>query len=436
MHLLALPLSIALLGAGDAAGEKAPAFPYDRAAGARFLAEVLEPGAGPAASDLRAELASAVGEVLDGPWDPLFCDYSASQAGGVGPAEWAFLRPGEEVLALAAAAPYLDAGRRAGARSRALAILATSSPAAKVHLDPGAGKPRNFRKAPRPPAPRLDADESRRLLFLEGYTIWAVARAFGAWEEARPRYEELKALRGPVEARGDLAPSWKTEHGGPLTGADAADPAYRFLVLEALLSGQGDDYGYRGARRLKEWTAEKRPVFPCAKALSSLVGYRRLAERYGDGDEARWAEEAFHRIAARALGDRAAPFLWSDPDLAPEVGRLIRHHAGAWLDGLAAAPNGADLPGYDWNGKRVEGVRLRRVFDPHTALHAWGGQGEGVRPRTVMGAFLVEALLFRAPVDRLRERRDIPWCRADLYYIRKLVTCIEAAEGAGWSRSR
>jgi hypothetical protein len=426
--LIVVAVTVVPVSAGEP--PPAPAFPYDREVGARCLREILGPGAGAPAVELRSELATAVDEVLAGHWSPLYCDYSASQAGGVGPAEWAFLRPGDEILALTGAAPYLDEGRRAKVRSRILSILETSSPAAKAAVDATAGKPRSIRKTPRPPAAGIDGAEARRLLFLEAYPVWAFAHAFDAWAEARRYYEELKGLRGAVEARGDLVPAWKPEHAGPLTRADAGDPDYRFLVLEALLSGQGDNYGYHGARRIKSWTEEKRPIFPYAKVLSSLVGYRRLAERYDDAEEAKWAEEAFHRIAARAFGDRAAPLLWSDPDLAPEVGRLLREHAGTWLDELARSPNAAELPGYDWSGKKVEGVRLQRIFNPHTWYNAWGGQGEGVRPRTVLGAFLVQAYLFRAPAGKLAEWRDIPWCPADLYYVRKLVVCIEAAEGA------
>ena len=79
------------------------------------------------------------------------------------------------------------------------------------------------------------------------------------------------------------------------------------------------------------------------------------------------------------------------------------------------------------HGELVEGRHDYRAINPHTWYHAWGGRGEGVRPRTVMGAFLVHAWLFNAPPQRIAETRDIPWCRADLYYLRKLVVAIEAS---------
>ena len=55
-----------------------------------------------------------------------------------------------------------------------------------------------------------------------------------------------------------------------------------------------------------------------------------------------------------------------------------------------------------------------------------------MRPRTVLGAFLVNAYLWRAPAGKIAETIDIPWCRADLYHVMKLVVAIQAAEGAQW----
>ncbi len=45
-----------------------------------------------------------------------------------------------------------------------------------------------------------------------------------------------------------------------------------------------------------------------------------------------------------------------------------------------------------------------------------------------MAAFLVNVTLFNAPKARISETRDIPWCKADLYYLRKLTTELATRE--------
>ena len=177
---------------------------------------------------------------------------------------------------------------------------------------------------------------------------------------------------------------------------------------------------------------KQKPVFFYVRTLSALVVYYRLARRLGQQDEARWAQETFERVAAMTLGQKSAPYLWSDPYLCPEVGRLIRDGAARWLDELARTPNVGDLPATDWNRKVVPGKRDHFAMNPYTWYHAWGGQGEGVRPRTVMGAFLANAYLLGASPRNVARTLDIPWCKADLYYASKLVTAIQASETLRW----
>lgn len=219
-----------------------------------------------------------------------------------------------------------------------------------------------------------------------------------------------------------------------MTPALAADPAYAFGVHIVFLGGFHDSYGYSGAREAQRRMADKKPVFFYIRMLAGLLGHGRLARRFGDAEEQKAAEEAFQKVAALALSQKSAPYLWSDPYLVPEIGRLLRDHAGPWLDTLAGSPNSCVVQAREWDGKPVPGNQDRQVINPHTWYHAWGGQGEGIRPRTVLGAYLVHAYLFRTPAERLAELRDIPWCPADPYYARKLVAAIEAAGKAGWVR--
>ena len=95
--------------------------------------------------------------------------------------------------------------------------------------------------------------------------------------------------------------------------------------------------------------------------------------------------------------------------------------------------NVGNLPAKDWNNRVVPGRRDHYVMNPFTWYHAWGGQGEGIRPRTVLGAFLVEARLFGASPRQVVQTLDVPWCKADIYYAQKLVAAIQATEKAGWT---
>jgi hypothetical protein len=245
-------------------------------------------------------------------------------------------------------------------------------------------------------------------------------------------FEDLTKLRGELEKRGDFAPSYKAEAAGGLAEADLRNPEYRFRVYESLLSGFQDNYGYHGARGARARMEKDKPVFFYVKTLSALVGYHRLARHLGQDDEAKWAAKMVESVAGMAIGQKSAPYLWSDPALSPEVGRLIRDAAGPWLDELAKTSNVGNLPAMDWNGKVVPGKRDNLAMNPFTWYHAWGGQGEGVRPRTVMGAFLANAYLLGAPAARIIETLDVPWCKADLYYAAKLVV-IQTVEKAEWA---
>jgi len=40
--------------------------------------------------------------------------------------------------------------------------------------------------------------------------------------------------------------------------------------------------------------------------------------------------------------------------------------------------------------------------------------------------FAARAWILGEPADKLRTFLDLPWCRADLFYIHKLVLCVEA----------
>ena len=46
--------------------------------------------------------------------------------------------------------------------------------------------------------------------------------------------------------------------------------------------------------------------------------------------------------------------------------------------------------------------------------------------------FTAKALILHEPAEKLTSYLDIPWCKADLFYIQKLVLCIEACGNVTW----
>jgi len=64
-----------------ARADEGPAIRYDASRTAVYLGQMLEGSSRGTAEGLRRELSAMVDEILDGPWLPLYSDYSAAQAG-------------------------------------------------------------------------------------------------------------------------------------------------------------------------------------------------------------------------------------------------------------------------------------------------------------------------------------------------------------------
>ena len=55
-------------------------------------------------------------------------------------------------------------------------------------------------------------------------------------------------------------------------------------------------------------------------------------------------------------------------------------------------------------------------------------------PESVHGLFLAQAFLWGAPPDRLGRYTDLPWVRADLFHVEKLVHALEAQGKRRWDK--
>jgi hypothetical protein len=104
--------------------------------------------------------------------------------------------------------------------------------------------------------------------------------------------------------------------------------------------------------------------------------------------------------------------------LTPEVGRLLARYAGA---------------------------THRHLMDVYVDHHrptwflAWGvetmwrNESPFAFPTMPAEIFAARAWILNEPAETLTRFVDIPWCRADLFYIQKLVCCIEAPGQTAWA---
>jgi hypothetical protein len=62
----------------------------------------------------------------------------------------------------------------------------------------------------------------------------------------------------------------------------------------------------------------------------------------------------------------------------------------------------------------------------------WRNESAFAFPTMADEIFAARAWVLGKSVEELAQFLDLPWCRADLFYIRKLVLCIEAHAPIAW----
>ena len=103
--------------------------------------------------------------------------------------------------------------------------------------------------------------------------------------------------------------------------------------------------------------------------------------------------------------------------LTPEVGRLCAERAGPIQHRLMALYVDYHRPTW-WLAWNVETMmRNESAMQLPTVAHE---------------VFTAKAMILGEPADNLRSYLDVPWCKADLFYIQKLVGCISAEHETTW----
>jgi hypothetical protein len=353
----------------------------------------------------------------------------------------------ELLVALAAAYPLLDDEGKAAAKQAAERELIKYPPLTMPWRGLKDGEPRGWHDVPEKlrkqesGGPWMSGPEKDVACFRTLYGLWAYADVFGQWDAIKKFWPDIKALKERVAKNYDFKPRFRKDlpaavapasvPAGPgiLTEAEALSPRYQHRLLHYLLVGTHGFYENDPPRDEAEGSMFKQ--FCYTKLLSALIAYGRIADRMGEAAEVSWAKERFAFVATQTLSTKTAPFYWSSPWLTPEIARMLRDHAGSYLDQIKARPNifeGAKKDGFPNDGPWLD------VIDAHHCHLAHAGSNGAVPPCSPMSHFLVKALLFQASAERLDDLTDIPWCQADYWYIQKCALTLSVYCGVSWEK--
>jgi hypothetical protein len=342
----------------------------------RFIWEVSvvtlsgkEPG------DLRAQLQSQVRELISRQWQPLVFPP------GKHPTEAyrIFADPTETLFTLARAYSYLDEDLRTSVRQYVEQLSDPSGPLegpmGKRTADPSAGAVRSFYDIAPDKLFRL-RDDITRSDVARLYPLWLWAHVTGDWRRIESNWDRLKEL---VDQ-----PPGKMEE-------DCRNGHVAGLIAYC-----------RIADHVKDKQAVERALGVTRTALRERLAYEFA---YGEGG-----------LISEAPVSRSIFARWRH--LTPEVGHLLAQYAGP-------------------THKHLMGVYVD--YHRPTWSLAWGvetmwrNESPFAFPTMPAEIFAARAWILNEPAEMLARFVDIPWCRADLFYIQKLIWCIEARGRTIWA---
>jgi hypothetical protein len=356
----------------------------------RLVAEVerVEPIPEASTRELRGDLAREVKELLDGwPWAPFYLQM------GIGSRDFFFAHPSYAVQALARAYPYLPPDLAAKARARARAELARCLQADALPLD--RGRRRELYEVP--PHDLSWSYHPHWPVVSHLAAVWLYGERTGDWDSVQTLWPDVRKVW-----------SWYFDH---RLAVDARQGSH--LYLNRTIAGC---LAYARLARRFGADGEVQPALQeLDRLLRLLLDYYRasagtaaetLQKRTsrGDTEHNQGRKLYFHLNNHKS---KLALFL----DLTPEVGRAL---AAAAPEETAVLQRWVDLLMPAWY----------LAFEERSVHY---GENFVELPDSVHGLFLARAFLWKAPAEQLARFTDLPWVRADLFQIEKLVHAIEAA---------
>jgi hypothetical protein len=335
---------------------------------------------GAAVSALRAELDKAVRELVnEGPFAPLYVNF------GIGGRDLFFTSPADDIEALAAAYPYLREETRAEARRYVDRLLRNRDLFGESALyGSKTGPRREYHPVPLSDQPGYWEAGPKRSAFGGCYALW--------------RWSEVTGDRSLLER------FWQ-----PMRSAfSEARPVLAKLNLE-----RGERYGNL--------------------YINALIGFARAARVLGHETDtqaaAKMAEDQLRRLieAARKGAEKPEESIFCPIRshyqcmgrfgyLSPEIGRAYAENAGGALKEYISFID-LTMPGWF-------------IVNNEHQIHFGENYTDG--PDLAEAIFSLRAYTGFADAKLLDQWIDIPWCKGDLYTIKKLVLGIEFAGKRMW----
>jgi hypothetical protein len=325
-------------------------------------------------SNLRKELGSSVRELISKDWRPLVFPP------GKHPREAYrfFVEPTETLLTLARSYKYLDNTLQEEVRQYVERMRrpggALNGPTGRRTYEPDAGEVRSLYDIPVERLFRVNDDIIRQSV-ARLYPLWLWAYMTGDWSRIEDDWKRLREII-------DEVPNKMEEdcRNGYLAG----------LIAYC-----------RIARRMRDNTAVERGLATTRVAMRERLAFEFAHTRGGLITQVPVLRSIFSR--------------WRH--LTPEIGRFCASYVGQTHKNLMDIYVDYHRPGWylAWGVETM-----------------WRNECPFAFPTMSAEVFAAKALIIHEPADKLVRYLDIPWCKADMFYIQKLVFCIEAHGKVTW----
>ena len=325
-------------------------------------------------SALRKELSCSVRELISKDWRPLVFPP------GKHPREAYrfFVEPTETLLTLARAYEYLDRTLQQEVRQYVARMSrpgsALDGPTGQNNYEPDAGEIRSLYDIPTERLFRVNDDITRQPI-ARIYPLWLWAHVTGDYSGIKGDWKSLRELihEAPNKMEEDC-------HNGYLAG----------LIAYC-----------RIARRMRDHVAVEKGLAKTHAALRERLVFE-FAHTHGG-------------LITQVPVLRSIFSRWRH--LTPEIGRICSVYAGQTHKHLMDIYIDYHRP--TWH--LTWGVETM-----------WRNECPFAFPTMSAEVFAAKALILHEPGEKLTGYLDIPWCKADLYYIQKLVLCVEAYGNVIW----
>jgi len=377
-----------------------------------------------------------------------------------------FANPGETVLALAEAMPYLDEAGKRAAREYLHGWMKKYNPLTTGSVKNFGNPRREYFEvvSPEDYARVVNSSAASRLevTYIKGeqmadnvYGLWALADATGDRKALEDAFDTIKTAATRYEDSADWATcgyfhSNGDHHNGPVPilgeargGVPATNGRFgRWVALARIARACGDEKTEQLARFLLARTALLRfahgaiirymydakfqtvePADDWMVTIGGAKGGLLWLEKWGGGEDdvrqaIRWDE--FGPAISQMLGTHWMPVLPGFLHLTPEAGRFLGDHVASHSERVIRA--------VESNAPHWYIVRRQSYLGGETATDS---------PRNSFSVFMAKCYVQGTPGEEMMRYQDIPFTKVgDLYHIRRLAGNLRCFGGLKWREIR